>query len=161
MTSVPVPVALAAALLAAACRGRPEPEQSGPAELPAVLAVDSAFAAAVNAGDVEGIARTYDDDGWLLPPQALPVRGKEGIRGFWGGFLRSYYVHLKFGVDRFEVRMDRAYIVGHYRMETTPKSADVPTLAPENGKFLEVLKRRPDGTWSYLVDMYSANAPPQ
>jgi hypothetical protein len=61
MTSVPVPVVLAAALLAAACRGRPEPEQSGPTEVPAVLAVDSAFAAAVNAGDVEGIARTYDE----------------------------------------------------------------------------------------------------
>lgn len=145
-------------LLPAACR-RPATDRGGSAEEAGVRAVDSAFAVAVNGGDLEAIARLYDDDGLVLPPEALPVRGREAIRGFWGGLLGSYDVHLTFGVDRFEVRGDRAYVVGHYRMETRPKSAEVPTLSPEDGKFLEVLKRQPEGNWSYLVDMFSANAP--
>ncbi len=76
-------------------------------------------------------------------------------------FGTALNVHLTFGVDRFEIRDDRAFVVGHYRIETRPKSAEVPALAPEAGKFLEVLKRRSDGSWSYLVDMFSPNAPPK
>jgi len=161
MNSVGMTIVLAGAFLSGGCRGPSHPEASGPAEHAAVMAADSAFVAGMNADDIDAVVRTYDDDAWLLPPEALPVRGREGIRGFWAGFLRSYDVHLKVGVDRHEIRGDRAYIVGHYRMETTPKSSEVPKLAPENGKFLEVLKRQPDGTWSYLADMYSANAPPK
>lgn len=156
-----VAVGLMGVLLSGACRGPSQTEATGPADRAAILAVDSAFVKAMNADDIDAVVRTYDKDAWLLPPNALPVRNREGIRGFWGGFLRSYDVHLTVGTDRHEIRGDRAYVVGHYRMETTPKSSEVPPLPPENGKFLEVLKRQPDGTWSYLVDMYSANAPPK
>jgi uncharacterized protein (TIGR02246 family) len=161
MTGLRVSLFLSGIGLALACRERPQAGGTSPAETAAVRAVDSAFAAALNAGNIEAIAKTYDEDAWLLPPQAPPVREREGIRGFWAGLVRSYVVHLKFGVDRFEIRDDRAYVVGHYRMETTPRSPEVPTLAPENGKFLEILKRQKDGSWSYLVDMYSANSPPK
>jgi ketosteroid isomerase-like protein len=154
-------ILLAGLLLAGACRGRSEPEQPAAVEVAAAGAVDRLFTAALIAGNAEAIARLYDEDALLLPPEALPVRGREGIQGFWGGLLRSYDVHLTVGNDRFEIRGDRAYVVGHYRMETKPKSTEVPVLAPEDGKFLEVLKRQPDGSWSYLVDMYSANAPPK
>jgi len=148
-------------VLALACRGPSQGERTGPAEAAAVQAVDSAFATALNSGNIEAIAGTYDEEAWLLPPQAPPVRSREGIRGFWAGLVRSHVVHLKFGVYRFEIRDDRAYVVGHYHMETTPRSPEVPTMAPEDGKFLEILKRQKDGSWSYLVDMYSANAPPR
>ena len=43
-------------------------------------------------------------------------------------------------------------------METNRK-AEVPVRARREGKFLEVLKRQPDGSWSYVVDMYSSNCP--
>ena len=154
-------ILLATLLLSGACRDHPAASRPDPAEEAAARAVDSAFAAGVNAGDVDAVARTYADDALLLPPAALPVRGREGIRGFWGGLLGSYDVRLTFGVDRFEIRDDRAYVVGHYRIETKPKSAQVPALAPEDGKFLEVLKRQPEGGWSYLADMFSPNAPPK
>ena len=35
-----------------------------------------------------------------------------------------------------------------------------PGVADE-GKFLEILKKQPDGSWKYLVDMYSSNLAPQ
>jgi|RhiMetdeSRZDD1v2_1073273.scaffolds.fasta_scaffold00262_56 ketosteroid isomerase-like protein len=148
-------------VLALACRRSSQGERTGPAETAAVQAVDSAFASALNSGNIEAIARTYDDEAWLLPPQAPMVRGQEGIRGFWAGLVRSYVVHLKFGVYRYEIRDDLAYVVGHYHLETTPRSPEVPPLAPEDGKFLEILKRQKDGSWRYLMDMYSANAPPR
>jgi ketosteroid isomerase-like protein len=161
MGRVSVRILAAMLLISAACRDRRAADQPGPAEDAAVLAVDSAFAAALNAGHLEAVGRTYDDDALLLPPVAYPVRGREAIQGYWGGLLGTYDVHLTFGVDRFEIRGDRAFVVGYYRIETRPKSAEVPALAPEDGKFLEVLKRQPDRSWSYLVDMFSPNAPPK
>jgi hypothetical protein len=29
----------------------------------------------------------------------------------------------------------------------------------DEGKFLEVLRRQPDGSWRYAVDMYSSDLP--
>jgi ketosteroid isomerase-like protein len=152
-------VLLLGVLLLGACRGGGGAAGLSPADEAGVRRVDSLFAAAVNAGDIAGVARTYGPDAWLFPPEAPPVRGRDGIRGFWAGFLRSYDVHLTVGADRVEGRGDLAYVAGHYRLETRPKSPEVPVLAPEDGKFLEVLKRGSDGSWSYAMDMYSADAP--
>lgn len=152
-------IVLAAAGLLAACRGGTGTPRLSRADEAAMQAVDTLFATALNAGDIAGVVRAYDHDAWLMPPNALPVRGHDGIRGFWGGLLRSYDVRLTVGADRIEGQGDLAYVVGHYHMETRPKAQEVPVLPPEDGKFLEVLKRGPDGRWTYVADMFSANGP--
>lgn len=153
------PILLLGALLLGACRGGGGAAGLSPADEAGVQRVDALFAAAVNAGDITGVARVYGPDAWLFPPEAPPVQGRDGIRAFWAGFMRSYDVHLTVGADRVEGRGDLAYVAGHYYMETRPKSPEVPILGPEDGKFLEVLKRGSDGSWTYAMDMYSANAP--
>lgn len=150
---------LAGGLLLAACHGGPSVAGLSRADEAAVQAVDTLFATALNAGDIAGVVRAYGHDAWLMPPNALPMRGHDGIRGFWGGFLRSYDVRLTVGADRIEGQGDLAYVVGHYHMETRPKAQEVPVLPAEDGKFLEVLKRGPDRRWTYVADMFSANAP--
>jgi ketosteroid isomerase-like protein len=154
-------VLVAALMLLGACRARGGTGELTRADAAAVRALDTLFATAMNAGDTPGVARTYDVDAWLLAPGATPIKGREGIRGFWGGFLRSYDVRLTLGTDQMDGRGSLAYVVGHYHMETRPKSAEVPALPPEDGKFLEVLKRGLDGHWSYVADTYSSNAPPK
>jgi ketosteroid isomerase-like protein len=37
-----------------------------------------------------------------------------------------------------------------------PKATGAPGMADE-GKFIEILKKQPDGGWKYVVDMYSSN----
>jgi len=161
----------AAALLASAvtvgCRaaGPPAGAESGPLELSAaetarVLATDTLFAVATNAGDVDKVAGMYAEDGLLLPPGAPPVKGRAAIREFWNGFLQPYAVTLTLGTDRVEGRGDLAYIVGHYHLVTTPKAKGTPAMPPEDGKYSEVLKRQADGSWRYVVDMYSPNSTP-
>jgi uncharacterized protein (TIGR02246 family) len=125
-----------------------------------VLATDTLFAVATNAGDVDKVAGTYAEDGLLLPPGAPPVKGRAAIREFWNGFLQPYAVTLTLGTDRVEGRGDLAYIVGHYHLVTTPKAKGTRALPPEDGKYSEVLKRQADGSWRYVVDMYSPNSAP-
>jgi uncharacterized protein (TIGR02246 family) len=130
------------------------------ADLAAIRATDSAFVAATNAGNVDGVAAVYANDAALLPPNLPPQKGREAIRSFWGGFLKAYTVRFEIGSDTIEGRGDLAYNLGHYRFTALPKAKGDPGVADE-GKFVEILKKQPDGSWRYVVDMYSSNLAPQ
>ncbi len=129
-------------------------------EAAAVLSVDSAFAAGVRAGDAAAVANAYAEDAVLMPPDMKPIKGRASIQEYWAGFLKSYTVDAEMGMDEMDGRGDLAYSRGHYHFEVTPKGKGVPRMAPVSGKFLEVLRRQPDGSWLYTADMFSANAPP-
>ena len=127
-----------------------------PADEAGIRSVDSAFVVAANAGDAEGVAAVYAEDGALLAPNLPPQKGRDAIKAFWGGFLDAYNVRFELASDTIEGRGDLAYNQGHYRFTAVPKAKGVPGVADE-GKFLEILKKQPDGTWKYVVDMYSSN----
>ncbi|MGH7509924.1 MAG: YybH family protein [Gemmatimonadales bacterium] len=125
-----------------------------------IRGADSAFAASANAGNVDGIAAVYTGDATLLAPNLPPQKGRDAIRGFWGGFLQAYTVRFELVSDTIEGRGDLAYNQGRYRFRAVPKARNVPGVADE-GKFLAILKKQPDGDWKLVLDMYSSNLAPQ
>jgi len=127
-----------------------------PEDLKAIRAADSAFAAAANAGNVDAVTAVYASDATLLPPNLPPQRGRDAVRSYWGGLLNAYSVRFELGSDTIEGRGDLAYNLGHYRFTAVPKAKGKPGMADE-GKFVEILKKQPDGSWRYVVDMYSSN----
>ena len=127
-----------------------------PADERGIRAVDSAFAASANAGDVEGVVATYAENASLLAPNLPPQKGREAIKSFWGGFLDAYSVRFEVASDTIEGRGDLAYNRGHYRFTAVPKAKGAPGVADE-GKFIEILRKQPDGSWKYVLDMYSSN----
>jgi len=137
-------------------RGDEKPGALSETDKAAIRAADSAFAAAANAGDADAVAEVYANDASLLAPNLPPQKGKDAIRGFWGGFLDAYTVKFDLTSDTIEGRGDLAYSVGRYRFSAVPKAKGVPGVADE-GKFVEILKKESDGTWKYIVDMYSSN----
>jgi ketosteroid isomerase-like protein len=161
-----LPLALCV-LLASACRSAPG-EGSPPAgagdqplaaaDLAAIRANDSAFASAAEAGDAAGVAATYVPDARLMSPNAPTITGREGIQKFWGGLLGAYQLQFHVAADEVEGRGDLAYSRGHYTLDGTPKAKGGAPIHDE-GKFLEILRRQPDGGWRYAVDMYSSDLP--
>jgi uncharacterized protein (TIGR02246 family) len=126
-----------------------------------VAAADSAFQAAANSGDAAAVAAVYASDASLLPPNLPVQRGRNAIRAYWGGLLDAYTVKFELASDIIEGRGDLAYNVGHYRLTAVPKSKSTPGIADE-GKFVEILKKQPDGSWKYTVDIYNSSlAPPR
>jgi uncharacterized protein (TIGR02246 family) len=121
-----------------------------------IRSADSAFMAAANAGDVNGILAVYASDAALLAPNLPPQKGHDAIKAFWAGLLEAYTVKFDVGSDAIEGRGDLAYSQGHYRFTAVPKAKGAPGTADE-GKFIEILKKQPDGSWKYVVDMYSSN----
>lgn len=162
-------VTTAGLALCSACRtsadtaratGGDSPASLSQADLAGIRAADSAFAAAATAGNLDGVVAVYASDAALLPPNMPPQKGRSAIRSFWGGFLNAYTVRFEVSSDTIEGRGDLAYNVGHYRFTAVPKAKADPGVADE-GKFLEVLKKQSDGSWKYIVDMYSSNLAPQ
>ncbi|HEY3011717.1 MAG TPA: DUF4440 domain-containing protein, partial [Gemmatimonadales bacterium] len=130
------------------------------ADLAGIRAADSVFVAAANEGNVDALTAVYAGDAALLPPNLPPQKGRNAIRSFWGGFLNAYTVRFEIASDTIEGRGDLAYNLGHYRFTAVPKAKADPGVADE-GKFVEILKKQPDGSWKYIVDMYSSNLAPQ
>ena len=160
----------AALLSAIACRPAPAPPaeqaEAGPtaaaplsaADEAAIHAADSAFVAAANAGDAAGVAAVYASDASLLPPNAPIVKGGAGIKEYWGGFFSAYNATFELKMDEVDGRGDLAYVVGSYTLVGKPKAKGPPAFE-DKGKFVEVLKRQPDGSWRYAVDIYNSDLP--
>lgn len=124
-----------------------------------IAAADSAFEAAANSGDAAAVAAVYASDASLLPPNLPVQRGRDAIRTYWAGVLGAYTVTFDISPDMVEGRGDLAYSMGHYRVTAVPKAKSAPGFADE-GKFVEILKKQPDGSWKYTVDIYNLSLAP-
>jgi uncharacterized protein (TIGR02246 family) len=145
-------------------RGSAARDDGGPAALSAgdsagIAAADSAFRIAADSGNAAAVAAVYAIDASLLPPNFPVQRGRDAIRKFWSGFLEAYTVKFEITADIIEGRGDLAYNLGHYRLTALPREKSAPGIADE-GKFVEILKKQPDGTWKYVVDIYNSNLAP-
>jgi uncharacterized protein (TIGR02246 family) len=166
------PTVLTVAALSLLCACQPAPRMDressaagesrplSPADREGIRAADLSFAAAANAGNIDGVIAIYADDASLLPPNLPPQEGRDAIRKFWGGFLGAYTARFEVNSETVEGRGDLAYTIGHYKLSATPKAKGPPPIE-EEGKFVEILKRQPDGSWKYVVDMFSPNSPPK
>jgi uncharacterized protein (TIGR02246 family) len=150
------------------CKHASRVHEGGGGDLPAALsasdsagiaAADSAFVAGTNSGNAAAVAAVYAPDGSLLPPNMPLQQGREAIRTFWAGLLDAYTVKFEISPDIIEGRGDLAYNMGRYRFTAVPKAKSGPGIADE-GKFVEILKKQPDGSWKYAVDIYNSNLAP-
>jgi uncharacterized protein (TIGR02246 family) len=144
-----------------AASGGDAPASLSASDSAGIAAADSAFRAAVDSGNAAGVAAVYASDASLLPPNLPLQRGRTAIQKFWGSHFEAYTVKFEVTSDMIEGRGDLAYNMGHYRFTAVPKSKSAPGIADE-GKFVEILKKQPDGTWKYAVDIFNSSlAPPR
>jgi ketosteroid isomerase-like protein len=114
---------------------------------------------AASAGHGNAVAALYATDASLLPPME-PIRRGEAAKKYWVDFTNSFSGPTELTTTVVEGRGDLAYAVGTYRMSVTPKKAGAKPLPVEVGKYVEVLKKQPDGSWKIVYDMWSTDAPP-
>jgi uncharacterized protein (TIGR02246 family) len=162
---------IAALLLwAAACNRGPRTESASlgggseavPAGLSAadeaaVRAVDDAWGKAATAGDGQAVAALYADDARLYPPMENMVKGAAS-RQYWVDFTTNFTSTAELTTETVEGRGDLAYATGSYRMTMTPKKPGAKSM-PDEGKYLEVLKKQADGSWKIVHDIWNQNAP--
>lgn len=113
---------------------------------------DEGYNEAFNRGDPAACAAFFTEDVILMSPNAPMTRGRAAFEEIYRARIQAdsggaHTNHLvEYGQDG-----DLAYQVGTYAVEGAEPA--------EQGKFLNVLKRQPDGQWKVAASMFNSDLP--
>jgi ketosteroid isomerase-like protein len=109
----------------------------------------------MNAADWARVARSFSEDAVRLPPNEEPHEGREAIERWLGGIeeLTSYELIR----DRIDGADGIAYVRGRYDITLRPRG--VPASLSDQGDFLEVWRKEPDGAWRIIEAMWNTRLP--
>lgn len=124
----------------------------------AVNQVWEQYASSLNAGDVDRYMALWADNAIQLPPDSLPLVGKETLRAGLESEVKAITYDMKIINEEVNVSGDQAVARGTYAATITPKDGSEPVSI--NGKYMTLLKRQPDGSWKIFRDIYNSNVPP-
>ena len=111
------------------------------------------------AGDLESFLSLWEDNAIRMDPDKPSIIGKENIRNFFEPSFELFSVNVAvYGDIEIQVTEDIAFSRGTYTLSLTPKDGGPTTHI--DGKWLDINKRQPDGSWKIYIDMVNYNAPP-
>jgi uncharacterized protein (TIGR02246 family) len=161
-------IAAVAVVLVACGGGSPAPESQAATPTPAGPTVEEDIAAiqalyagwnkAVEASDVAGYVSVLDPEVELLPVGAPPIAGTAGYAEMLDGvFSTNTYEIVPQTPATIEVAGDWAWSRYNYVIHRTPKGSEE-TFSPQR-KFLDILRRQPDGSWGVYRHIWNYNSP--
>src|SRR5512134_528791 len=74
------------------------------------------------AGDVDALATIFAEDAWQMPPNSLPLAGRDAIREYWRAALRWGKWHFTLKTQRVDVSEPIAVERGNYVLSFTADS---------------------------------------
>ena len=105
------------------------------------------------ARNFESLSRMYAENACLMPPHSPEVHGRAAIKAWMDAFpkLTSFKPEVKeiFGYD------DLAYARGAYSMTI---GAGAGAAVEDTGKYVEIHRKQPDGTWAIAIDIFNSDA---
>lgn len=117
---------------------------------------EAALAIANGSGDWIDYTNTYyAPDAVVMPPNAPTVRGREAITAFLRTFppLRD----VRYEISAIDGSGDIAYAQGNYSMLLIMPDQEEPVS--DQGKYLEVWVRQPQGGWQVALDIFNSDLP--
>ena len=124
-----------------------------PQDMAAIQRCHDDFSRSMVTKDFETASRTYDDNAVLMPPNHPAVRGRNAIKEWMAGF--PPVLQFKIEIEESDARADLAYVRGAFSMAFQPEGAPGPI--EEIGKYLEVRKKQPDGSWLLIADIFNSD----
>lgn len=122
------------------------PSVTLPPELDRVL---RDYERAWRAGDAAALASLFAEDGFLLPGNRPPIRGRAAIRA---NYEKQAGEALRLRALSFASQDTIGYIIGAYGYDNKPGDA---------GKFTLTLRRAPGEPWLIFSDMDNSSIPPK
>jgi uncharacterized protein (TIGR02246 family) len=124
---------------------------------PEITAVADAYTRTFLAGDARAVAEMFTTDGYELPPNLPPVKGRTTIEARYHAFFNGPIKMTAFTLSHIEARIDgnTAYDVGTYEQRLSLPDGKSVT---DTGKFVVILKRMP-GEWKVAYSTYNSDLP--
>ncbi len=127
------------------------------ADMEAIDALRGSFAAAMSAGDVDGVMVNYAEDAVSMPPFVPALRGTDAIRASYQAFLDQYDIVLENPAEEIFVTGDWGFSRGSYVISLTPKADGEPIQ--DAGKYLVTWRKQPDGSWRVAHQIWNSDNP--
>ena len=136
----------------------PSPPDTRAADERAIREAEAAWSKATTAKDLERTLSFLADDCSALPSNAPIVTGKEALRAYWSQASTAPGSSVSWRATSVQVARsgDLGYVVGAY--ESAGKDAKGRPVT-DRGKYVEVWKKQPDGSWKVVVDIYNSDLP--
>ena len=114
-------------------------------------ALNAQLVQALEKGDSDALAALYAPDARLMPP-GMPAQTGEGIRQTWAGLIGMGVTGGALTTLSLEEHGDVAIEVGEFELRVGEGVAD-------NGKYVVVHRRQPDGSWKLGIDIFNSDRP--
>jgi len=113
------------------------------------------FAAALNAKDAKMAASLYTEDAVLIPPGEALVRGRANIEAYWKAAIESGGVR-DVSVETIDAQSSGAlgYEIGTFALTANGPNGEA---VKDKGRYIELLKRGPDGKWYSTAGIWNAS----
>jgi uncharacterized protein (TIGR02246 family) len=152
------PLALAVCLSGCTQAPPPAPPDTRAADEKTIRDSEAQWVKEFAARDMDKILAHYADDGSVLMADSPIMTGKDAIRAGMKDILADPAFALDLQTVKVSVsKDDLAYSQGTYRVTVTDPKTKKPVL--EKGKYVEVYKKQPDGSWKVVEDVTNADAP--
>jgi len=115
----------------------------------AIEKLKDAFVQKFNAGDSDGLADFYTDDGDFMEAFSEAIKGKRNINDYWRKGKEKGMMDLILNTTKIEVSGDMAYQVGTYKLKQKAE--------PIKGNYLVVWKKQADGKWKIAASITAVN----
>ena len=125
------------------------------AEIDKINEVTQAFVRGALGKSWGTVAALYVNDAVLNPPHEPAVKGRTAIKA-WLENLPPITAFKPTNVT-VDGGSDLAYVLGTYTMTIVPPGAPGPVN--DFGKYVEVRRKQPDGSWLIAVDIFNSDLP--
>lgn len=124
-------------------------------EKEAITAVSKARAKAFNEGNAAAIAVHFTDEAWLMAPGKPALKGKNAVQAYYQSIFDEYNTVLESYYDEVDVSGNLAFGRGFAKVILKPKKGGDSLVS--TAKYLNILKKQPDGTWKTTHDVWNGN----
>ena len=126
-------------------------------DVAAIRSSFSAYVAAFNTGEANALPAFFTDDAIWLPPNAPAIVGREAIRSFVQNNNEQFTEELTAEVVEADVAGDWAFLRMTYGATMTPKTGG--ESMELSGKWVNIWRRQPDGSWKIYREIWNTNQP--
>ncbi len=139
---------LALCLMLSACQS--PPASLTEEDIQAHREMSQQFLDYVHAGDWESLSKMYEPGAVVMQMNTAALVGNQAIQDFWAAF--PSISELRFVDDGIYGEGNLAYVYGRYWLTFADSTTD-------EGKYLDVRRRQPDGTWKYVLEAANSSLP--
>ena len=129
------------------------------ADVNAIRQLEADWSQSFSTKDIGKATAVYADDASLLIANMPMVTGKDNIANTWKQYMADRNFSLTFSPGKIIVAKsgDLSSTQGRYTMTYTDPKTSKAVL--EEGKYVEIYMKEPDGSWKNVADIGNADGP--